>query len=142
MKVFTRLLKGYIGFISMLLASSVAAQTIQTLETLPAVLNENSGMVAYSSNSFYFINDGGNEASIYRYDTTSKIATEIIVRNASNVDWEDLAQDKSGNLYIGDFGNNDNNRTNLAIYLVGNPELMGDTLTADTLQFVYEDQHA
>ncbi|NNJ55230.1 MAG: hypothetical protein HKP14_03835, partial [Bacteroidia bacterium] len=126
----------------MLLASSVAAQTIQTLETLPAVLNENSGMVAYSSNTFYFINDGGNAASIYRYDTISKIANEIIVRNASNVDWEDLAQDKSGNLYIGDFGNNDNNRSNLAIYKVGNPELAGDTMNADTIQFIYENQSA
>jgi hypothetical protein len=27
-----------------------------------------------------------------------------------NIDWEDITKDKDGNLYVGDFGNNDNER--------------------------------
>jgi hypothetical protein len=28
----------------------------------------------------------------------------------ANIDWEDITKDKDGNLYVGDFGNNDNER--------------------------------
>ena len=126
----------------MLVSSSIAAQTIQTLGQLPAVLEENSGMALYGNNIFYFINDGGNPASIYRYDTTTKVLIEKKIANASNVDWEDLAKDNDGNLFIGDIGNNNNNRTNLVIYKVGNPELASDSLIADTIRFSYENQTA
>jgi hypothetical protein len=33
-----------------------------------------------------------------------------------NIDWEDLAADDAGNICIGDFGNNQNDRKDLAIY--------------------------
>ena len=137
-----RLLKGYIWFLSMLLSLSASAQTITTLGTLPSVLEENSGMAVYNGNIFYFINDGGDPPKIYRYDTTTKLVQEKLIVNTTNVDWEDLAQDLDGNLFIGDIGNNDNNRTNLAIYKIGNPELAGDSIWADTILYAYENQNA
>jgi sugar lactone lactonase YvrE len=30
------------------------------------------------------------------------------VENAENNDWEDITKDIHGNIYVGDFGNNDN----------------------------------
>jgi hypothetical protein len=35
----------------------------------------------------------------------------------NNIDWEDT-KDKNGNLYVGDFGNNDNERKDLCIYKI------------------------
>lgn len=42
----------------------------------------------------------------------------ITIEGVENNDWEDIAKDKNGFTYIGDFGNNDNDRKNLAIYKV------------------------
>ena len=56
-----------------------------------------------------------------------------------NVDWEDLAQDPAGRLYIGDFGNNANQRRDLAIYRL---TLRAGAPVVDTIAFRYPDQHA
>ncbi len=34
-----------------------------------------------------------------------RVYDTLAVKDAINVDWEDLAKDPEGNLYIGDFGN-------------------------------------
>jgi hypothetical protein len=46
---------------------------------------------------------------------------EVNVRDASNIDWEDVALDDAGNLYVGDFGNNQNNRRNLEVLVIREP---------------------
>jgi hypothetical protein len=56
----------------------------------------------------------------------------------TNTDWEDLAQDRSGALYIGDFGNNRNQRRDLAIYRL---TLGQGSAKIDTIAFQYPDQH-
>ncbi|NNE01813.1 MAG: hypothetical protein HKN52_01505, partial [Eudoraea sp.] len=58
-------------------------------------------------------------------------------------DWEDLAKDDKGNLYIGDFGNNNNDRTDLVIYKIPNPQTMpGDSIVAEKIKFNYPEQKA
>lgn len=63
-------------------------------------------------------NDSGFDETFFSIDTeTDNILQKIELKNAKNRDWEDIAAD-TANLYVGDFGNNSNNRQNLGIYIV------------------------
>ncbi len=104
-------------------------------------LNENSGMVYYND-LFWTFNDSGGEATLFGVDEKGTIRVRVHVGNATNVDWEDIAQD-SKYLYIADTGNNGGNRRNLGIYRF--PKTMlpanGDKVVkADFMGYSYEDQ--
>lgn len=70
------------------------------------------------SHYMWAIEDHGNANKIFAFDNSGKTIREVELSNVKNNDWEDIAADNAGNLYIGDFGNNDNDRKNLAIYKV------------------------
>ena len=81
---------------------------------LPGSLNESSGAIFFN-NRLITHNDSGGEAKLYELDTISGIIErEVTILNATNVDWEDITQDETS-IYIGDFGNNNGNRTDLKI---------------------------
>lgn len=112
--------------------------------TLPELLEENSGItLSQNGTQLYTINDSGGDPSIYTIDLASKeIVQEIMLSNGKNVDWEDLTLHEN-TLYVGDFGNNDNNRKNQTIYWVENIEqipLGSHTAFAKTTSFTFEDQ--
>ena len=89
---------------------------IKTEFSLPKKLKEVSGMViSQDQNAIWVIEDQGNKNEVYGVDRTGKMIAEIEVNNAENNDWEELTKDKEGNIYIGDFGNNENDRKDLAI---------------------------
>ena len=70
-----------------------------------------------------------------------KRKTEIEIEGVENVDWEDLTSDKEGNLYIGDFGNNDNDRKDLTIYKIDKKLLAGKKASHNTkISFYYPEQ--
>jgi hypothetical protein len=72
-----------------------------------------------------------------------EITNAINITDATNVDWEDLASDQEGNIYIGDFGNNDNLRKDLCIYKVGKEALASTTtIAAAKTSFSYPNQTA
>lgn len=110
------------------------------LVNLPASQQENSGMIYWNS-KLWSINDGGSPAEIHEWNLTGTVARTITVSNASNVDWEDIAQDDTY-LYIGDFGNNaSGNRTDLKIYRVLKTDVAANTsVTAEVINFSYADQ--
>ncbi|MDB4107799.1 T9SS type A sorting domain-containing protein [Bacteroidia bacterium] len=129
--------------ISFISSTYLLAQSVRVVASLPDNLKENSGMVSYDTGILYFINDGGNPAELHRFDTFTEQYSTIRVTKTTNVDWEDLAKDNAGRLFIGDFGNNENNRRDLKIYKVPNPETReNDTLIAETIYFSYENQLA
>lgn len=108
---------------------------------LPKKLNENSGIAYYKDSTAWFVEDGGNQDEIYKIDFKGNIIKELEVKNAKNEDWEDLATDEFGNLYIGDFGNNQNERKNLVIYKLPDPEKeAGDKIDAISITFNYPEQ--
>lgn len=108
---------------------------------LPKKLNENSGIATFSDSTIWLIEDGGNPDEIYQVDLKGNLLKELKVKNAKNKDWEDLARDKEGNLYIGDFGNNSNERKDLVIYKLPNPEVEpGDKIDAEQIRFHYPEQ--
>ena len=91
---------------------------------LPKTLKEISGFIYDNNNKTLFcLEDSGNDNTIIVIDSAAKIQKEITITNATNVDWEDITKDKSNNLYIGDFGNNDNNRRDLCIYKINAADL-------------------
>lgn len=108
---------------------------------LDAVLSESSGLLNWKS-LIWSHNDSGNGPDIFGMNATSgAIQRRVYVSNATNVDWEDIAQDNSF-IYVGDFGNNANgNRTDLKIYRIAKKDVTAkDTVTAAIINFSYNDQ--
>jgi hypothetical protein len=119
-----------------------SAQSINPRQTgtLPAELSESSGLALGQGNSFWTHNDSGNEPILYQIDSTGKMLRQVRVR-VPNIDWEDLAQDDNGNIYIADLGNNGNTRQNLGIYRISAASLAaGDTVSVDTINLRYAEQ--
>ncbi len=84
---------------------------------MPVCLNESSGLSKAWQDGYYWThNDSGGSPELYMIDTQGYIFDTLAIPNANNYDWEDLAKDNLGNIYVGDFGNNSNNRKDLVIY--------------------------
>jgi len=126
------------------LSSSAFSQTLvlEQLADLPSILDESSGIVHHGDHTFWSHNDSGNAPQLYRVDTLGQHLQTLTV-NASNVDWEELTKDVAGNIYIADFGNNANARTDLRVYRLS-ADLVDETapVDVDTIFFNYGDQLA
>lgn len=110
--------------------------------SLPSKLKEVSGIaLSPDKKTAWAIEDQGNKNIIYGIDQQGKLITEALVENADNTDWEDITADPQGNIYIGDFGNNDNNRQDLSIVKVDLKDTAQKTTKAiQTTKFHYEGQ--
>lgn len=101
-------------------------------------LKEISGIEYDKRQRLWAINDGGNKPRLYQVDDEGKIVRSIKIENAKNLDWEDMTQDNFGHFFIGDFGNNDNDREWLTIYKIENPiDIKGDSTRAEIIKFTY-----
>ena len=90
---------------------------------LPKLMEEVSGIqYDVSRNAFWMLNDSGNSPSVYLVSEKGKIIREIKLL-VNNIDFEDITQDKSGNLYVGNFGNNYNDRKDLQILKINASDL-------------------
>jgi hypothetical protein len=109
---------------------------------LPSILNETSSLVVHNGHLYTHLDSGGPN-TLFEIDTlTGQVLQKIILTNATNYDWEEMCADNT-NLYIGDFGNNNGNRTDLKVYKLTWAQLGLDTLEYDTVQtikFTYQDQ--
>ncbi len=109
------------------------------IATLPMTLSECSGL-AWLPGGLWIHNDSGNDDNIFRIDTTTgAVLQTVIIATADNNDWEELASDDQY-LYIGDFGNNPGNRTDLNILRVDQDDLGAVAVNAEIISFVYSDQ--
>jgi hypothetical protein len=121
--------------------------TLQELATISGFSNETSGIEKTSDGLFWTHNDSGGANEIYGFNSSGTLIRTITITNASNVDWEELAQSADGKFYVGDFGNNNNDRsaangTPLRIYIIPNPlDILGSTVEAQILEFEYEDRN-
>mgnify|MGYP000044099926 FL=1 len=85
--------------------------------SLERTLAEVSGLALFEGDTLiYTATDHGNPNIIYGLDTSGNIVRELKISNAPNEDWEDLANDAKGTLYISDTGNNENDREDQFIY--------------------------
>lgn len=114
---------------------------LKTLAHIDKKLHEISGMEKFPDSPLIWgVNDAGNKNIVYGFDENGKILKEVEIENAKNKDWEDLARDDQGTLYIGDFGNNANKRKDLVIYKVKNFLKQGEKAKAEEIKFSFEDQ--
>ncbi|MEM1325490.1 MAG: hypothetical protein AAGI23_06025 [Bacteroidota bacterium] len=126
--------KVLLGLSLLLLTTGLWAQKKNV--KLPKQLREASGLYMASPDSLYWINDSGDLPQLYLTDANGDVQ-DIIALPLLNIDWEDLTHDEDGNIYIGDFGNNNNNRQNLKIYIF-HPHRG----TLDSIEYAYPDQMA
>lgn len=109
--------------------------------------SEGSGVVASASHPgvLWAIRDSGRSeqgrprTALYAYRLVDGRVAEVVpgrkllvapVPGAANVDWEDVARDDQGNLWIGDIGDNACQRGSIVLYKVREPRLATTTSAA------------
>ena len=103
-------------------------------------LNEVSGLEQLNESTLVAINDSGSKAELYLIDLHGKHLKTVALKNATNVDWEDIARDDNY-LYIGDIGNNQNKRKDLCVYKVKISDVLSKKeVVAQKISFYYSDQ--
>lgn len=106
---------------------------------------ESSGLVRSRTHDgvFWTHNDSGDAPRFFAIDAAGNLLAEFSVAGAAHVDWEDIAIDDAGHLYLGDFGNNDNLRDDLVVYRVAEPDPSGGNASVKIdrrIPFSYADQ--
>ena len=128
-------------FIGLLLGNCKTSlpEHLEILTYLPETMKENSGLeMVPGSSLLWCINDSGNKDHLYGVSLQGKIERDLNIKGASNKDWEDLASDEQGNIYIADIGNNNFKRDHLYIYKIPNPATQpGDDLEAEAIRITY-----
>ena len=80
---------------------------------------------------YWAVNDSGNPAAIVPLSPEGKVVSasgrSITIPKAHNIDWEALAADSSGRLYICDVGNNFSRRKQLQVYIIPEPSLFSSS---------------
>lgn len=117
-------------------------EDLKTEFSLPKKLKEVSGIaLSQDQKTIWAIEDAGNKNVVYGLNRQGELVTDVLVENVENNDWEDITKDAAGNIYIGDFGNNENDRQNLSILKL---DLKNDsqksTKVIQTTKFHYEGQ--
>ncbi len=102
---------------------------------LPVALEEVSGLVIQNDSTFWWHNDSGAAAQLFKTNGRGELQEVINLESIKNKDWEDLTCDDKGNIYIGEFGNNANKRKDLKIYIYNS-----ESKNIDSISFHYPDQ--
>ena len=111
---------------------------LRTVGSVAGGVPESSGLApAAPAGTYYSFGDSGNPPRLFHLNVTGHLLGTVDV-GAPNTDWESLSRDPRGNYYVGDCGNNKNDRRDLAIYRF-RPELPGQV---GAIRFVYPDQKA
>ncbi|MCI3939265.1 hypothetical protein MQX03_18995 [Chryseobacterium aahli] len=126
-------------------AQDSIAQSQDDLKTefsLPKKLKEVSGIaLSQDQKTIWAIEDAGNKNVVYGLNRKGEQIADVLVENAENNDWEDITKDAAGNIYIGDFGNNENDRQNLSILKLDlKTDSQKSTKVIQTTKFHYEGQ--
>ncbi|MBV7269524.1 SdiA-regulated domain-containing protein [Winogradskyella luteola] len=91
--------------------------------------------ITTQSDLIWTIQDSGNDSELYALNTNGNIVRDIAITNASNIDWEDLTSDNEGNIYIGDFGNNNEKRKLFRILKIKHQDLNKSRVKAEIIEF-------
>ena len=96
----------------------------------PAIA-ESSGLVASRAHPgvYWTHNDSGNAPELFAVTPQGKLIRSFKVA-AKNIDWEDVAIDGKGRLYVADVGNNQHDRREVYVHAVAEPDPTGGAPTA------------
>ncbi|MBU4537226.1 MAG: hypothetical protein KJ689_01440 [Bacteroidetes bacterium] len=119
-----------------------AEQKVEVITALPKEIKEASACeISRGSELVWTVEDQHNNPTLFGFNRKGELIRKIHISNVQNNDWEDLTSDEKGNLYIGDFGNNDNERQNLAIYKINASGLNKEEVEAsEIITFYYPEQ--
>ena len=108
---------------------------------LPDAITESSGIIQTDPGFLWTHNDSGDEPQLYKVSLGEvSLEATVQINNASHEDWEAITED-ANHVYIGDFGNNGGNRTDLVIYKIAKTDLQTqNTVDAEAIEFDYADQ--
>lgn len=93
-----------------------------------SLIDESSGLTASRCRPdvFWTHNDSGGGPYVYAFDLKGALLGVWKVEGAKNLDWEDIASAKEADgkcyLYIGDIGDNEQDRDSVVIYRVEEPD--------------------
>ncbi|WP_299825435.1 hypothetical protein [uncultured Pontibacter sp.] len=110
---------------------------LERVSKMDKQVQESSGLAHGPDSTLWTHPDSGNPAILYNISKKGELLNAVPLPQLQNRDWEDLAEDED-HLYIGDFGNNANQRKDLRIYKINKENY---TL-AGTINFAFEDQNA
>lgn len=107
-------------------------------------IDEASGIAASRKHPgvFYVHNDSGDAPRIFAIDDRGRDRGEIAITGAEAVDWEDIAVGPCGDdscIYVGDIGDNDEERTSYTVYRIREPEQLRGHAAAEPIVFTYPD---
>ncbi len=107
---------------------------------LPIEVKETSGLLFLDGNIITH-NDSGDAPNLYEIDSLSgAILRTVTISNATNIDWEDLAENDTY-IFIADIGNNYGNRSDLKIFKILKSDFKNNTaVSAEIISYSYEDQ--
>ena len=113
---------------------------IKKVVDLTSSLKETSGLINFNGRLITH-NDSGGGAYLYEIDiNTGDVSRRVEILNVINIDFEDLAQDDNY-IYVGDIGNNSNQRKDLVIYKISKSDYINNTeVTAETIKISYKEQ--
>lgn len=130
---------------SLMAQENQAVGSVKTtrLSTLPKTLNESSGAIFYAQRLWTHNDSGGKPEVSAINPATGQETARITITNATNTDWEDIAQD-SLSIYLTDAGNNLGNRKEFQIYRINkadiNPNGGFQLLKSEVIKFRYNNQ--
>ncbi len=123
-------------FVLVIILACTSFGKLEFLGDLPNSLKEvSANEFIPQSDLIWVIEDSGNENILFGLDENGDIEKSIKLINAYNEDWEDLTSDNHGNLYVGDFGNNDKKRDVYRIYKIHNKDLNKNSVKTKLIEF-------
>jgi hypothetical protein len=125
----------------------------QILSPLPAPLEELSGLAASRAHRgvLYAHNDSGDAARFFAFRYDGELLGEFHLEGADARDWEDMALgpcEEATCVYLADFGDNLQSRTDYALYRVREPDVAAtrpageQSVPYQRFRFDYPDNHA
>ena len=107
-------------------ATNQPARTEKTGEILNPALSEVSGLArsACSPELFWAHNDSGDEPRLYLIDLHGELRATLRLSGVKAKDWEDITSatfDGRSFLFVGDFGDNNQKRDHVRIYVLEDP---------------------
>lgn len=117
---------------------SLATVTPVSSVPLPEIIYETSGLIFW--NDKLWAHNDSEDIKLYAFSPYNVNNFQSYpLTGVLNNDWEEISQDNKY-IYIGDFGNNSGNRTNLKILRIDKSSLIASSPLIDTISFSYSAQ--
>lgn len=140
--MFAKTIKIFLASAVFISCATTSSDVIEELFSMPKKIKESSAVeVTEKSDLIWTVEDSGNAPQLFALDIKGELVHTVTIMDAQNNDWEDLTSDKQGNLYIGDFGNNKNERKDLSIYKISASDLnKKEASVAEKISFFFPEQ--